>query len=153
MQDIRPLQTAGGPFEPDSLFVKSVRHALTEWQVPSFEAAAKERRAFRHRAQVELSVDMLEQTMPMRDAQRQALVELLMQNTKPTHFGGYYDFYLVMEQLGRIPEEKVKPLFSPLQWKVLERQIAQYKGIVPNLRQNGYLIEEDDDAEATAPKK
>jgi hypothetical protein len=155
MNEIRPLQMNGGPFEAESLFAKSLRHTLTGEQIPKFDVAAKERRAFRHRAQIELAVDLLEQTMPLRDAQRQDFIALLLKETKPTRYSGYYDFYLMMYQLDRIPQDKLKPLFSAMQWKVLERQIGQYKGIVPNLRQNGYLTDDDEEVEAApaSPKK
>jgi hypothetical protein len=153
-QDIRLFQAAGGPFESDSLFTKSLRHSLNNEQFARFDAANRERQAFRHRAHVELAVHNLEQTLPLRDAQRQDFVDLLMKETKPTRASGYYDFYLIMYQLDHIPEEKVKPLFSAVQWKALQRQVAEYKGIIPNLRQNGVLKEIDDDADAAvAPAK
>jgi len=147
-QDIRVFQMASGPFEADSLFSKSLRHTLSDEQFAKFDAVVKERRAFRHRAQIELAVNNLEQTLPLRDSQRQEFIALLTKETKPMRASGYYDFYLIMYQLDRIPEEKVKPLFSAAQWKALERQIGQYKGIIPNLRQNGYLVDDDDAADA-----
>jgi hypothetical protein len=149
VQDVQPLQTSmqGDLFNDSSLLAKSLRHTLTGEQPAQYEAAAKERRAFRHRAQIELAVTMIEQATPLRDAQRRELVALLTSETKPTRASGQYDFYLVMYQIGRIPEEKFKPLLTDTQWKVLDRQLAQYKAVVPNLRQNG-LLPDDDGADA-----
>jgi hypothetical protein len=52
-----------------------------------------------------------------------------------------------MDKISQLPEAKIKPLFSAVEWKILERQLAQYKGIVPNLRANGMLDEDDNAAE------
>jgi hypothetical protein len=156
MQEIRPMQMSGGPFDESSLFFRCLRHTLNDEQRAKFEAVERERREHRHRAQIELVVGMLEQTAPLQDAQRRAFVELLTTEIKPARsYSGTYGYYLLMSRLDRIPEEKMKPLLSATQWKALQGQIAQYKGIVPNLRQSGYLVEDDDEAETTpaAPKK
>jgi hypothetical protein len=153
---VRPFQMAAQAdlFQDDSLLAKSLRHTLTDEQFARYDAAARERRAFRHRAQVELAVNLFEQAVPLRDAQRRALVTLLTSETKPPRRSGQYDYYVFMYQFGRIPEEKIKPLLSDTQWKVLDRLLAQYKAVVPNLRQNGLLPDDDDDADApAAPKK
>jgi hypothetical protein len=149
MQDVTPLRLTAqtGLFDGDSLLAKALRNTLTPDQLARYDAAAKERRAFRHRAQIELAVDMIEQAMPLRDARRRELVALLTSETKPTRASGQYEFYLVMYQIGRIPEEKIKPLLTDPQWKVLNRLVAQYQGVVPNLRQNG-LLPDDDGADA-----
>jgi hypothetical protein len=153
MQDIRPVQLSvqNGLFNEDSLLAKSLHHVLTADQAAKYDVVAKDRRAYWHRARVELAVGMLEQGLPLRDAQRRGLIDLLVKETKPSRgTNGVYDFYLVMYHIGRLPEDKIKPLFSAAEWKILDRQLAQYKGIVPNLRANGMLDEDDDAAEARA---
>ena len=40
-----------------------------------------------------------------------------------------------------------KAILDDSQWKTLEKQIAQYKNVIPQLRQQGQLPEEDDDGE------
>jgi hypothetical protein len=126
-----------------------LHHVLTADQAAKYDVVAKDRRAYRHRARIELAVGMLEQGLPLRDAQRRGLIDLLVKETKPSRTtNGTYDFYLMMYHIGRLPEEKIKPLFSAAEWKILDRQLAQYKGIVPNLRANGMLDEEGDAAEA-----
>jgi hypothetical protein len=149
MQDVTPLRMISqtGLFESDSLLAKALRNTLTPDQLTRYDAAAKERRAFRHSAQIELAVAMLEQAMPLRDARRRELIALLTSETKPTRASGQYEFYLVMYQIDRIPEEKIKTLLTDPQWKVLNRLLAQYQGVVPNLRQNG-LLPDDDGADA-----
>jgi hypothetical protein len=88
---------------------------------------------------------MLEQSMPLRDAQRRELIELLTKETKPVRATGYYAYYVVMDRIGRLPEARLRPLFTDVQWKVLERQVGQYKGVLANLRRNGILVDDDED--------
>jgi len=148
-QEIRPLQTSlqAGLFHSDSLLVKSLHNTLNDDQFARYDAIARERRAFHHRATLELVVTTLEQSMPMRDAQRRALTALLASETKPPRKSGQYDYYLIMFQIGRIPQEKLKPLFDSTQWKVLNRLLDQYKGMEPFLRQSGEWPAEEDEAD------
>jgi hypothetical protein len=152
-QEIRPLQMTlqTGLFQDDSLLFKSLHHTLTPEQLPRYEAVARERRQLYHRANVELAVAMIEQTMPLRDAQRRGLIDLLVKETRPARKSGIYDFYVAVLQLGRMPEEKLKPLFDAAQWKAVRRLVEQYRGVEPFLRQNGLMPDEDD--EPAAPKE
>src|SRR5262245_8321753 len=109
MQEFRPMQMSGGPFDESSFFFRSLRHTLNDEQRAKFEAVERERRAHQHQAQIELVVGILEQTAPLQDAQRRALIELLMNEVKPSRsFSGIYGFYVLMSRLDRIPEEKMK---------------------------------------------
>jgi hypothetical protein len=154
MPDIRGIQTPGSPFESGSLFAKAIKHTLTEPQRAQYEALAKDRREFRHRAVIELAIETLEQSVPLRDAQRQELIAVLVKETKPMRTtGGYYDFYVIMDQMGRIPEEKLKALFSGPQWKAVTRLSGQYRNTVQSLRQSGYIQDDDDETPPAAGKK
>jgi hypothetical protein len=159
-QDINPLQTTlqAGLFHDDSLVYKLLRNTLTGEQRARYEAFDRERRAFHHRASIELAITMLEQGTPLRDAQRQQLIALLTNQTKPPRKFGQYEYYAIMFQLGRVPEEKLKPLFDPAQWNVVSRYLAQCKGMEPMLRQSGQLPDDDGEADVAveqpvAPKK
>jgi hypothetical protein len=146
-QDINPLQLSlqAGLFHDDSLFYKSIRSTLSAEQAAGYEAIASERREFRHRATIELVVNTFEQNMPMRDEQRRELITRLAKLTKPSRKSGQYDYYVIMFQLARLPEEKFKPLFDELQWKAINRQRVQFKGMWQFLKQAGELPDEDDD--------
>jgi hypothetical protein len=148
-QEIRPLQMTlqTGLFQDDSLLFKSLHHTLTPEQLTRYETVARERRQLYHRANVELAVAMLEQTMPLRDAQRRGLIDLLVKETRPARKTGIYDFYVAVLRLGRMPEEKLKPLFDATQWKAVRRLVEQYRGVEPFLRQNGFMPDEDDEAD------
>jgi hypothetical protein len=148
-QDISPLQVTlqAGLFQDDSLLYKALANTLTAEQLTRYDALVRERRAFRHRANVELAVTMLEQGMPLRDAQRRQLIALLTDETKPPRKASQYDYYFVMFQVGRLPEEKLKPLFDNLQWKVVNQHLNQFRGMEPTLRQWGLWPVEGDEAD------
>lgn len=146
-QDITPLQMAlqAGLFYDDSLLYKSLPNTLTGDQLTRYDAIVGERRAFRHRATIELAVTLLEQALPLRDAQRQELITLLTKETKPPRKSGQYDYYRILTQLGRVAEAKLKPLFDNTQWKILNRQLDQFKGMELALKQSGQLANDADE--------
>jgi hypothetical protein len=143
----------GGIFGRDSLFGKSLHHTLTPEQAGQYEALLKQRAAFHHRARIELVVGMLDQTVPLRAEQREKLIDLFVKEIKPLRATGQYDFYVTMFQIGRLPEEKVKALMTDAQWKPFSKQLAQYKGIMPNLRQEGIFVDDDDLEPVNGAKK
>jgi hypothetical protein len=142
---LAPVRSAlqGGPFTEDSLLTKSLRTTLTEEQFTRYEGVAGERRAFRHRANVELAVAMLEQAMPLSGAQRRELIALLQKETSPPRKGGQYEAYLILNQMSHLPPGKVKALFSDTQKQVLDAQLAQYAATIGNLRQSGLVVDDD----------
>lgn len=159
-QEIGPLQQSlqGGMFNDASFLYKTLHNTLTQDQRARYEASARDRQAFRHRANIELVVTLLEQGVPLRDAQRRELISLLTDQTKPPRKSGPYDYYLIMFQATRLPEGKLKSLFDDAQWKVVTRQLNQYQGMVPFLKQSGQWPDEAEeagraDARPVAPKK
>jgi hypothetical protein len=146
MPDLQPVQTAvqTGPFAEESLLLKSLRHILTPDQLAKYATVARERRAYRHRARVELAVGVLEQCLPLREAQRRDLVELLVKEIKPSRSTGYYDSYAVLNQINRMPEDKLKALFTPTERKYLDTQFVQFRGFVGNMGVNGMAGDGDE---------
>jgi hypothetical protein len=159
-QNIRPLQLAlqSGLFRDDSLIHKSFHDALTEQQQASYAAMERERRLFHHRASVALAVSTLEQAVPLRDVQRQKLIDLLVNETKPAQKPGQYDYYYLMWQFSRLPDEKTKSMFDDVQRKSLGRFFDRVRSVVPTLKQTGEWPGDDEDADRApaqpaAPKK
>ncbi|HLQ43829.1 MAG TPA: hypothetical protein VK137_03800, partial [Planctomycetaceae bacterium] len=155
-QDIQPLQMTlnSGLFDDQSFFHKTVRRTLTAEQAGHYEQVERERRQFRYRAKVELVVATLENGLPMRDEQRQKLIRLVLDETQPPRKFGQYDYYVVMLQVSKLPENKLKPLFDNAQWKIMRQQFDQVKGMEQFLKQNGGLAtdgDSDEDAEPTRP--
>ncbi len=138
-QDINPLQVSlqNGLFEENSLFEKSVRGTLAAEQRKGYDTLQNERRQFYHRIAVAQTIEMLDRQMRFTQQQRQKLTELLTKETKAGKPSSnvYYDRYYVLWQLGRLPEEKFRPLFDDVQVKFLDRQLIQAKGMAQSLRQ------------------
>jgi hypothetical protein len=155
MPDVGPLQTAlrGGSFLDNSILAKSLPHTLTAEQLGKYDMVVTERRALRHRANIEMAVMMLEDSAPLRDAQRQALITLLTTETKPPRKSASYDYYVTIIQIGHVPEEKLKPLFTDPQWKAASRIINQYRGYEKVWKENGILPGDDEAGVPAAPEK
>ena len=83
----------------------------------------------------------------------------MKKETRRTRIAGPYDFYDIIWQLGRLPEEKVKPLLNQTQWLRLQMYQNNFQRIEPMARvKAGYLRDEDDEDEIPgapmmAPKK
>src|SRR5262249_29703683 len=122
-QETRPLSMTlqAGLFHNGSLLYRSLHNTLTDEQLARYDAVTGERRTFRHRATVELAVMTLEQSIPLTDAQRRKLIAIMANETKPARKSGQYDLQLIMLQVGRLPEEKLKPLFDNTQWKAVNQ--------------------------------
>jgi hypothetical protein len=148
-QDINPLQMSlqAGLFNEDSLLIKSLLHTLPPEQFAHYDAIDRERRGFRHRAAIEMTLAILEQNMPLRAAQRRELIGLLTDRTKAPRKSGQYGYYVILIQLGRVPEEKLKPLFDKMQWRVVKQQLDQVKGMEAFLRNSGQWPDADDEAD------
>jgi hypothetical protein len=144
-QEIQPLRIrqSTGLFGDTSFFAKTVRKTLSEEQIQKYDAVVNERRKFRYRASLEVVVTNLESTVPLRHSQHEAIVKLLLEETQPPPTFGQYDQYLVMHQLGKLAEPKLKRLLDEHQWKLMEVQIQQFKGMEQFLIQNGLIPKED----------
>jgi hypothetical protein len=149
-QDINPLQTdiQSGLFHEDSLLHKSLRHTLTTEQLPRYQAQADERRRFHHRASIELAVNGFEESVPLRDAQRQELITLLLKELKPPRKWNQNAVYAITVRMSLLPDHKLKPVFDRTQWKIVRPQMDMYKGNVQWLKQSGQWPEDDEDVDA-----
>lgn len=146
-QDISPLQVKfqAGLFGDDSFYHKTLRNMLKGEQLSKYSQIDGERRKFQYRAKVELVVAMLENAMPLRDEQRQKLITLIVDETKPPRsFGQQQDYYIVMWNVSKIPEKTLKPLFTDAEWKVLNQQFQQVRGLEQWLKQSGALAKDEE---------
>ena len=146
MPIIQPIQLAQRQlFKDGSLFAKSLRRTLTKEQFAQFEAVERERYEFEHQAQIELAVHTIEESMPIRDAQRRQLISLLTKEVKPSRTWSPYHFYILMSKIALLPENKVKPLLTDAQFKLWDKQMATYKNLIVNWRKAGIVVEEEKD--------
>jgi hypothetical protein len=142
-QDIQPLQQklSHGIFGDKSFFAKTLQKTLTAEQTDKYQANLDERRQYRYRVLVEVHITSLENSIPLLHEQHRALVKLLLEKTQPPQAFGRYDNYVILHQLSTLPEQELKAVLNERQWELLERQLAQFRGMLPVLRQNGILTQ------------
>jgi len=152
-QEIQPLQLVlnSGPYDDGSIFAKTIPKTLDESQMALYQQVIHEKNQYRYRAKVELVVATLDQALGMKGDQRKQLVDLLLADTRVPSRYGQYDYYLVMYQMARIPESKLKPMFDDAQWKLLQNQFTQAQGMEQFLKQNGLLDAKNPDNEFRKP--
>jgi hypothetical protein len=139
-----------GLFRKDSLFIKSLPNTLNTEQFARYHAMARERRASRHRESIEKAIDELERGIVLRDPQERELITLLTKETKPPKRSGPYEAFVILLQLARLPDDKLKRLFDQDQWGVVSQQLARYGQLEPMLKQVGQWPIEGDAADSTA---
>jgi len=140
-QKISPVQQKyqAGLLGEKSLFSKVMQTTLTPEQHEEYEAGQAERRKARHAAKVRLFVAMLDQSCPMKAAQRDALVELLLKETKPALRTSEYDWYVVVVQVGRLPDNKLTAILDNAQLKYVKKVANQGRGMEAHLKRVGIL--------------
>lgn len=140
-QEIQPFRNAfnSGFFAGESIYAKTIKGTLTPEQVVKHEAVSRDRTLYRYWARVDLAMELLNNQVGFTDDQRRQLVKLLTEETKPPRRLGDNDYYVVLYQLSKIPEAKIKPVFEDIQWKFLKRQLDQGRGMAMFLKQNGFV--------------
>lgn len=140
-QEIQPLQMSfkSGIFGEGSIFAKSVGNTLSGDQAKQFEKLMRERRWFRYKAKVDLVVGTLDAAIGLTAEQRTQFIKLLSDEVEPPLKFGQWDYYAVLYQASRIPEDKLRPLFDPVQWRILSAQIQQARGMGPFLQNGGFV--------------
>lgn len=133
-QDIQPLQEQmnAGLFDGKSLFQKVLGAILDEQQANTLNQDEFERRKFGYEACIGRMIVQLEKSVPLTSRQREILIESLRDTPPPARFGPN-DQYYVLWRLSEVPEEKLRPTFTALQWNLIQRQRqqgAQMKGFL-----------------------
>lgn len=140
-QKIQPLtqRYQAGMLGSTSLFAKVVHQVLEPEQQEEYEAAEAARRKIRHGAKVRLFVALLEQSCPLKSSQRDAFVSLLLKDTQPPLRASEYDWYVVIVQVAKIPDTKLKPILDQAQLTFLKKILAQGRGMEGHLQRIGVL--------------
>lgn len=143
-QKIQPLSIKyrEGLLGRSSLFVKVVHSTLTPEQLTEFEAAEHDRLQARHVAKIKLFVASFDRRCPLDDEQRQALIELLIKDTRPPLRSGELDQYVVPAQAAQIPRERFQAILDDAQFEVLEKSLQQGRGLMQHLKQQGVLADD-----------
>ena len=70
---------------------------------------------------------------------REALVDLLLKDTRPALRSSEYDWYVVIVQAAKIPDSKLKPVLDKPQLAYFKKITANGRGMEGMLRQQGIL--------------
>ena len=70
-------------------------------------------------------------------------MKLLLDETQPPPTFGQYDQYLIIHQLAKLSELKLKPILDDNQWNQMQGQFNQARGMEQFLIQNGLLPKDD----------
>src|SRR3954447_5639572 len=140
-QKISPVQQKyqAGLLGEKSLFSKVLQSTLSPEQHEEYEASDAERRKAKHAAKVRLFVAMLDQSCPMKASQRDALVDLLLKQTKPALRKSEYDWYVVVVQVAKLPDKKLTAILDEAQLKYVKKVTARGRGMEAHLKRVGVL--------------
>jgi len=154
-QEIQPLQheIRVGLFGEGSIFFKTVNSTLDEDQNAKFEKLLRERRWFRYRAKINLVVASLDNAIGFSAEQRAQFVKLLTEETEAPLKFGQWDHFAVLYQASHLPEDKLKQIFDPVQWRVLQLQIRQAKAMAKLLEDGGFVTKPGKKNDAAAQAK
>ncbi len=147
-QEIQPLRNSfnSGFFDGgNSIFSKAIKATLNAEQVGKHEEVARDRTLYRYWARVDLAMELLNNEVGFTDDQRRQVVKLLHEETKPPRRMGENDYYVVLYQLSKIPEARIRPVFEDFQWRSLQRQLDQGRGMEMFLKQNGFVAADEPD--------
>lgn len=126
-------------YDESSLFQKVLRQTLNREQSERYEQQERERRKFRYEAKIEVALSNLENGIPLLAGQRQQLAKLVLDETELPKKFGQYDFYLVLFQMSKLDDAKLKPILDDSQRQSLKKAVNRYQGMERTLREMGYL--------------
>jgi hypothetical protein len=137
---IQPLRTQWqtGILGDQSLFQRVIPATLQPQQVTAFQEEETSRNKIRYQAKVKLAITSLDNTLALTDKQRTAFEQLLL-NTPPPKIFGQMDYYYVLTQLSKLPEEKLKPIFDARQWKIIQQAVQRGRAFQNMLVQQGVM--------------
>jgi hypothetical protein len=122
-QYVQPLQQTlqTGPFDENSLLVKTTARTLDATQLGVYERLAQERADAIFRSRVELAVAHLERQVPLLEEQRRALIEWMVQHVPaPPIRRNDVDLTWIYYHLSQIPEERVRDMLEAPQQEMFQ---------------------------------
>jgi hypothetical protein len=140
-QELQPLaQQYQSPFfGARSLFGRTLRSALPPEQFARYDALATARRRAQYEARIGVTIESFAQSLGLTADQRNGLEALLRDEAKLPVQLGQNDHYMTLYQVASLPEDRLRALFDEPQWKILQPQLQQARGMKDWLRQNGFV--------------
>jgi hypothetical protein len=123
-------------FDDGSLFSKTVVKTLSQDQLDRIDAVDLYRDA------VTQATRGLAGLANLSTKQTEELSNLILAETRPPLRFGQSDYALVMFQASRLPESKLKPIFSEAQWKLLQQHVASWNDAEQFLRSEGFVFDD-----------
>lgn len=154
LRALRPLQAerSKGLFGVDSLYAKTLKKTLTAEQVERYVSARRERRQFALQAQIEMTTAALGNALGLRAGQREKLADLLREEVRFVVRPGAAQTQLILYQIVLVPEERLKPLFDPGQWRILNSRLNQVRQLEHVYRQSLPTLQSDADEISFSPQ-
>jgi hypothetical protein len=107
-----------------SIFAKTLTRVLSDGQMATYREGLRASRTFRHRARVDLAVEIFDITAGCSDEQRQRLTQLLLRETRlPVKRDE--EVMVIMAQAVRLPEAQLRPIFDDSQWRALTPMLQE----------------------------
>jgi hypothetical protein len=130
-------------FGDGSLFAKTLGKTLGEEQLIKYRTDLLTRSLFPYREAVYQAAKTLQESLGLSNDQRQRLEKRVLEETRAPHKigrGSVYSF--VIFQASRIPEAKLKPIFTEAQWQLLNQQMATWRwgNGAALFEENGYVF-------------
>jgi hypothetical protein len=154
--EIRPLaqRLEQGVLGSGSLFQKVKTSVLDDEQRAAYLHSVGQRNAFHYRAKLKLFVAALDQVAPMRNEQREQLLELLNGSTRPPNrqAGSQIDWFYVVVQASEAPADKLAEILDDAQLRCFQgavQQAPQFREMLKS--QNVVPFDEADDSVVAAP--
>lgn len=146
LNNTAPLRAARAALEKvdGPIFANAVERTLNADQVAAIEKDARDRLAFRHRADIRWTSVLLARSLGLVDDQRRRLESVLLERAlPPNQFDAhdYFDYAIVMYQASRIAEKDLRPIFDDLQWRVLQQEFDAARQWDLYIRRGGFFEE------------
>ena len=140
-------------FGDGSLFSKVLPKTLTPEQTAIREKSMREAASAQHLSTIRWAGGSLALWLQLSPEQRQKFESLLIARTRPPRRFGEYDYYGLLFQASKLPEEDLKPIFSAEQWQKMKLQFAEAQRLEKVLAVGGFLPEEDVARAGSKPHK
>lgn len=129
-----------GIFGEGSFFAKSLTRVLTPEQAGKYRESLREKDRFRYQAKVSLILASLDARVGFTSEQHIRFRNLIMEETRPPlKAAGPLEANVVLLQIAKLPEVKVRPIFDDQQWRTMDRIFQNARRTEAALRAEGLI--------------
>ncbi|WP_406694891.1 hypothetical protein V5E97_27995 [Singulisphaera sp. Ch08] len=145
-QQLLPLRTvlSQGLFGEKSIFTKTLKKTLDERQVAEYDNLGRQRHLLSQKARMGRILITLDNCVGLDANQRRQLSKLIIEETRPPKASSNLDLYVVLFQLSRLPEDRIRPIFQDAQWRLMRAQLEMARKNEPMLTKQGVLFDGPD---------